>query len=263
MHNLSHIDEGMDIVWGKTSRDYARFRLGPPPSLYKRMEQAGVGLSGQRILDLGTGTGVLAQQFTKQGAIVSGIDISEGQIKMAQSLAKDVNLSIDFQVSDANKLPFENNQFDAITVNQCFLYFDKKLIIPEIKRVLKDGGIFSTSHFSWMPFLDSTAMKSEELILKHNPSWSAHSYKGEIPDFPSWAQKDFDLKGTFQFNEEIPFTWESWCGRIRACRGIGAALSEEAVEKFNQEHLEMLKNTVPENFSVFHRIDAHFYSVRK
>lgn len=263
MHNVNNIDPGMTIDWGKTSRDYARFRPGPPPSFYEKMKSAGIGLPGQKILDLGTGTGVLAREFAKNSCDVSAVDISKEQIAMASSLAKDDGVNINFKVSDANTLPFEDNSFDVVTANQCFLYFDKKKVIPEIKRVLKEGGVFSTSHFCWMPFLDKVAKKSEELILKHNPNWTAHSYSGEIPEFPEWAQESFELAGSFIYNEDIPFTWESWCGRIRACRGVGAALDEDAVSAFNREHLDLLKSLVPENFNVIHQLDAHIFKPRK
>ncbi len=40
---------------------------------------------------------------------------------------------------------------------------------------------------------------------------------------------------------EIPFTRESWNGRIKACRGIGASLTNEEISMWEQEHKEFLK----------------------
>jgi hypothetical protein len=51
------IDHGRSIDWGATSRDYATFRPGPPNEFYDRLQVHGIGLPGQRVLDLGTGTG--------------------------------------------------------------------------------------------------------------------------------------------------------------------------------------------------------------
>ena len=59
------------------------------------------------------------------------------------------------------------------------------------------------------------------------------------------------------FDEAVPFTRESWRGRFRACRGVGATLSDEAVERFDREHDAQLRATTEEHFSVLHRIDAH------
>ncbi len=68
MEGVSPTDAGRKIDWGQTSQDYAMFRLGPPPGFYDRLKVHGVGLPKQKILDLGTGTGVLARQFARQGA---------------------------------------------------------------------------------------------------------------------------------------------------------------------------------------------------
>lgn len=251
------IDPGKVIDWGKTSRDYARYRPGPPESFYKKLAALDVGLKGQHILDLGTGTGVLARQFAKQNCHVKGTDISEEQILMARSLAKEENLNIDFSVNAAESIHFPENSFDVITANQCFLYFDKNKITPLIIKLLNTKGVFVTSHFSWMPFLDPIAKASEELILQHNPQWTAHSYKGEIPPIHSGLESHFRLKGFFYYDEPIKFTRDSWKGRIRACRGIGAALNDDEVQLFDSEHDRLLKDLAPDEFSILHRIDAH------
>jgi hypothetical protein len=59
------------------------------------------------------------------------------------------------------------------------------------------------------------------------------------------------------FDEPIPFTRESWRGRIRACRGVGATLSDDQIEAFDREHDALLRTITDGNFSVLHRIDAH------
>lgn len=49
----------------------------------------------------------------------------------------------------------------------------------------------------------------------------------------------------------MPFTRESWNGRIKACRGVGASLSEEEIRRFEAEHMTMLEK-YPESFTVKH-----------
>ena len=116
---------------------------------------------------------------------------------MAKNLAKKDDLNINFQVSPAETCPFVNQSFDVITANQCWLYFDKAQIIPEVKRLLKPSGLLVTSHFSWLPRLDDIAKRSEELILKHNPNWTAKDWHGNIPiqfDFQQQARSGSILK---------------------------------------------------------------------
>jgi hypothetical protein len=66
----------------------------------------------------------------------------------------------------------------------------------------------------------------------------------------------------FWYDEEIAFTRESWRGRIRASRGIGAALNDGEIAAFDAEHDALLRRSVGERFTVRHRLDAHLLEFR-
>src|SRR6266487_2345265 len=70
------IDNGKAFDWGKTSPDYAVYRPGYPASFYTMLQAVGIGQPEQDVLDLGTGTGVLARAFAQQWAHVIGMDIA-------------------------------------------------------------------------------------------------------------------------------------------------------------------------------------------
>jgi ubiquinone/menaquinone biosynthesis C-methylase UbiE len=303
MHGLPAHDGDRIIDWGKTSGDYSTYRPGPPPGFYARLAALGVGLPGQRILDLGTGTGVVARQFAQQGAHASGVDISEEQIAAARELAayelsaaateparqppappgvselfnalltKHASPpsaqgaprggSTEYLVARAECLPWQGPTFDLAIANQSWLYFDKTKTVRELRRVLKPGGWLVTSHFSWLPRLDEVARQSEALVLEFNPKWSAADWSGRIPPCPEWAEKIFDVRAMFYFDELIPFTHASWRGRIRACRGIGASLSPDEVAAFDAAHAALLAKIAPDPFTVLHRIDAHVFQFKE
>jgi SAM-dependent methyltransferase len=263
MHGLPSHDGPNIIDWGKTSNDYSTHRPGPPPSFYHRLAALGVGLPNQTILDLGTGTGALARQFARQGAIVSGIDISKEQVVAARALAVEENLRVDYVVGCAEQLPWQSSAFDIATANQCWLYFDKSKTIPELFRVLKPSGLLVTSHFSWLPRLDPIAKRTEELVLQFNPSWSAADWSGVIPACPKFAEPVFDVRAMFYYDEPIQFTRETWRGRIRACRGVGASMPPEKVAEFDAAHDDLLIRIAPETFTVLHRIDAHIFEFKE
>lgn len=63
----------------------------------------------------------------------------------------------------------------------------------------------------------------------------------------------------FFYDEPIAFTRESWRGRIRACRGIGATLSDEQVARFDADHRQLLERTTSKSFTILHRIDCHVF----
>ncbi len=257
MHGLKPADPGRAIDWGKTSADYAAHRPGPPSSFYARLAALGVGLPDQRILDLGTGTGLLARQFAHQGAKAMGIDISPGQIAAARALAAEDGVAAEFAVAPAEQTGMAAGAFDAITAMQCWIYFDAPRAIAEVKRLLAPGGALVTSHFSWLPDPGSIARRSEELVLQFNPQWGGANWPGIIPPMPRWAEADFVLAAMFWYDEDIAFTRASWRGRMRACRGIGATLSETEVARFDAAHDALLREIAGESFTVRHRIDAH------
>jgi len=258
MTETKPLDPGRPMDWGRTSADYAQHRPGPPSAFYDRYRALGVGLPGQRILDLGTGTGELARQFARQGVEAHGTDIAAPQIAMARELAAQEGLSAEFRIAPAEESPFPDASFDAVTANQCWFYFDTSQAGRDVRRLLKPGGLLVVSYFSALPRLDPIVRASEEVVLKFNPQWSGRDWSGDIPPALKWAQEDFMQQAMFWFDATIPFSRESWRGRMRACRGIGAALSDEEVRRFDEAHWAVLERIAPDHFTVLHRVNAHF-----
>ena len=65
-----------------------------------------------KILDIGCGTGRHSIELTRRGYNITGIDLSESQLKRAKEKAAEQKLQIDFHKHDARNLPF-SNEFDA------------------------------------------------------------------------------------------------------------------------------------------------------
>ena len=254
---MQPIDHGGPIDWGMTSGDYAAFRPGPPYEFYDRLRALGVGLPGQRVLDLGTGTGVIARALAQRGAVVAGIDIAPEQLDEARRLSRDQLVQIDFQVAPAEEPPFPDASFDVATANQCFLYFDRDRVLAALRRILVPGGRLVTSHFNWLPTVDPIASASEELILRFSPLWEGAGFDGIVAPMPTWLPDDVMVESFFWFDVDVPFDRKSWRGRIRASRGVGASLSPAQVEAFDNEHAALLDTIAPQSFVIKHRIDAH------
>ena len=259
MDRSKAFDPGRVIDWGKVSGDYARHRPGPPQRFYRCLAQLGVGLTGQSVLDLGTGTGLLARQFAAQGALVAGVDIAENQIVAARRIALSEGLDIDFRVAPAESTPFPDHSFDVVTAMQSWLYFEPARVAAEVLRVLKRAGVLVVSYFSWLPRRDPIARITERLVLQYNPAWTAADWSGDVPSHPDWGPDGFRQSGMLWFDEQVPFTRESWRGRIRACRGTGAALDADALKRFDAELDRTLAAMTPHQFTVLHRVSAHLF----
>lgn len=254
MISKKNIDDGKEFDWGKTSEDYRKFRDIYPESFYDKLRQLGIGLKGQKILDLGTGTGVLPRGLYKYGAEFIGTDISLDQIENAKLISKELGMNIEYYARAAENTGMPSSYFDVITACQCFLYFDKELVLPEIKRMLKKKGKFATMWMAWLPNEDRVSNMSEDIILKYNPNWNGAGYTRMKIDKNEWSKFGFILDNIVSYDELIPFTIDSWAGRIIACRGIGASLSKELVNEFDMEHRELLKKNFTNDLKILHHI---------
>jgi len=99
------------------------------------------------ILDIATGTGDLAINLTKTKASkIIGLDISEGMLEVGRKKIEKLHLNntIEMVFGDSEKIPFEDNSFDAITVAFGVRNFENlEKGLSEIYRVLKIGGTFA------------------------------------------------------------------------------------------------------------------------
>ena len=245
------IDAGKAFDWGKTSEAYAKYRDIYPDEFYQRVADRGLCVKGQKVLDLGTGTGVLPRNMYKYGAEWIGSDISPEQIEQAKRLAEDAGMNIEFKAVSAEKIDFPSETFDVLTACQCFFYFDHDVIAPEFHRILKKDGKLVILYMAWLPFEDEIAGKSEEIVLKYNPKWSGCGETRHPIFIPDVMKEYFEVEENETYDLMIPFTKESWHGRMFACRGVGASLTPDELAKWDAEHRTFLED-VPDEFEIKH-----------
>jgi len=108
-------------------------------------------LKGLKVLEVGCGVGDFAIHLSTQQAKVTAVDFSAKAIELAVQKSKLQTNSVQFQVADAQSLPFENNSFDILFSCECLEHVpDPKLVLAEFHRVLKPAGklVLTTENYS-------------------------------------------------------------------------------------------------------------------
>ncbi|MGQ0507479.1 MAG: class I SAM-dependent methyltransferase [Myxococcaceae bacterium] len=255
----------MSIDFGKTSADYAKHRAGFPEAFFARLDSFGIGKTGQRALDLGTGTGTVARGLARRGCIVTGLDKSAALMEQAKRLDSEAGVAIQYLVGRAEETGLPPASFDVVTAGQCWHWFDRPRVAREIHRLLAPGGTLVIGHFDWLPLPGNLAEATEKLIATHNPGFEADNptwkLSGGTGLYPAWLA---DVAGaglhnieTFSFDVAVPYSHEAWRGRMRASASVGASLSPDSIARFDADLGKLLQERFPEDpVMVPHRVWA-------
>jgi SAM-dependent methyltransferase len=133
-HNQRYADDTM------RQNCVGRFYEASEAFFAKYRERILRGADGARVLEYGVGTSSDAFVLAEHGALVTGIDISETAVTVAERESISRGLRIDFQVMNAEKTAFEDQTFDIICGTGILHHLDLRKAIPEIRRLLRRGG---------------------------------------------------------------------------------------------------------------------------
>jgi demethylmenaquinone methyltransferase/2-methoxy-6-polyprenyl-1,4-benzoquinol methylase len=129
---------------GRYNRVGAVMSFGQDPRWRRTLVDAIDPRPGMRILDVATGTGMVAFALAQRGAEVIGLDQSEAMLGAARArLARTPGLAsqLTFIVGQAESLPFADGEFDALSFTYLLRYVDDRAAtMRELARVVKPGG---------------------------------------------------------------------------------------------------------------------------
>jgi ubiquinone/menaquinone biosynthesis C-methylase UbiE len=141
--------------------------------------------AGQRILDLGCGTGTLAIQVKRRepGASVVGLDADPEMLSQARQKAERAGVEVTLTEGMSNELPFEDGSFDRVLSTLFFHHLDpkpKRETAREIARVLGKGGELHVA--DWGPPSDpAMALAFLGIRLLDGFENTAENARGKLP----------------------------------------------------------------------------------
>lgn len=135
-----------------------------------------------RVLDVGTGPGLVAHAAAQRGAEVIGIDFSETMISEARRLYP----KLDFRTQSADSLPFVDSEFDVVLGNFMLHHCGRpEAVLSEAFRVLREGG-----RMGFTVWADPATLEAFGLFFG---AVEEHAGNAELPHGPLFGVSDFTV----------------------------------------------------------------------
>jgi ubiquinone/menaquinone biosynthesis C-methylase UbiE len=175
----------------------------------------------KNVLDVGCGTGQSTIALLEIAEKVTGIDISEDMIAIAQKHER-----VKYMQAPAEDIPLPDSTFDTITVGLSFHWFDRSKFLPEAHRLLKPAG--------WLILYDNffSGIMRENAEFKN---WLTTEYTSKFPTPPrdsrSYEDKESSQYGFVfdkqkEYEEDITYNLDQLVGYITTMTNTIAVLKE-------------------------------------
>lgn len=196
--------------WDKTSEFKPLHDINPLRLQY--IDQA-ISLSGKTVLDVGCGGGILSESMAEKGATVTGIDLGEKALKVAQLHSLETGVEVDYRLIAVEQLAEEMPaSFDVVTCLEMLEHVpDPASIVQACAKLVKPGGhvFFSTINRNAKAYV--FAVIGAEYVLNMLPK-GTHDYAKFIKpsELASWLRNS-DLSLQHQIGMQYnPITQRYW-----------------------------------------------------
>jgi SAM-dependent methyltransferase len=244
--------------FGLAAADYAKHRQGYPEEFFRRLEALQAYRAGTRVLDVGTGTGLLARALAERGCVVTGVDPSAALLEQARAAGGGVTYVQ--ATAEATALP--DAAFDLVAASTCWHWFDREAAAREAMRLLAPGGRLLIAELDWHFTPGSIGRATWELIDAHRPRTEDGWPPGGNFQYPAWtrdlARAGFTRWEAFAFTCDLAYTRAGWMGRVRASAGVAPVMDAPTLARFDAAMAAMLAERLgrADTFAVGHKVFA-------
>jgi 2-polyprenyl-6-hydroxyphenyl methylase/3-demethylubiquinone-9 3-methyltransferase len=149
-------------------------------------------LQGKRVLDVGCGGGILSESMSRKGAVVTGIDLGEKALKVAQLHGLESGIKVDYRLMSVEALATEiPESFDVVTCMELLEHVpDPAAVVAACSRLVKPGGTVFFSTINRNPKAYLYAVVGAEYVLNLLPR-GTHEYEKFIKpsELAAWCRE--------------------------------------------------------------------------
>ena len=185
--------------WDKNAGRYDRFMRKDAAAYEQMYELLRPVVRQKTVLDLVTGTGLIAKHIVRSADHIEATDASQEMIEQAKQGVKSAKLY--FSVQDMFHLPYADQSFDVvIVVNALHIVPEPEKALSEIRRVLKDDGVLVAPTFTHADNAFFGKVKAFFMRLAGFPlhsKWTSYEYLAFLRENGWTVQKSTVLKASF------------------------------------------------------------------
>ena len=185
--------------WDKNAGRYDRFMRKDAAAYEQMYELLRPVVRQKTVLELATGTGLIAKHIVRYADHIEATDASQEMIEQAKQGVKSTKLY--FSVQDMFQLPYADQSFDVvIVVNALHIVPEPEKALSEIRRVLKDDGVLVAPTFTHADNACFGKVKAFFMRLAGFPlhsKWTSHEYLAFLRENGWTVQKSTVLKASF------------------------------------------------------------------
>ena len=185
--------------WDKNAGRYDRFMRKDAAAYDRLYELLRPVVRQKTVLELATGTGLIAKHIVRYADHIEATDASQKMIEQAKQGVKSAKLY--FSVQDMFHLPYADQSFDVvIVVNALHIVPEPEKALSEIRRVLKDDGVLVAPTFTHADNAFFGQVKAFFMRLAGFPlhsKWTSHEYLAFLRENGWTVQKSTVLKASF------------------------------------------------------------------
>lgn len=139
---------------------YERYRLGYPDRLLRRLVALAGLKSGDSVLDLGTGTGMLAIPLAQAGMTVTAMDPEPAMLAAAKAAAEASGVAVDFRAGGSGDLVSADGPFHLVTMGRSFHWMDRAATLDMLDKIILPGGGVALLHDAHPPVEENRWFKT-------------------------------------------------------------------------------------------------------